>query len=91
MVGKRGCGFSDRCDNIHKKDQDFASISPDGVDGLGKVKRKAENRPGIEKFLAELNTATFKPANAVTVGEASGLVMTNLDNLLVKRLLLDDF
>lgn len=56
-----------------KKDQDFASITPDGTDGLGKVKRKTENRPGIEKFLEELNAKTFKKYNAVTIGEATGV------------------
>lgn len=65
-----------------KKDQDFADIEPDGNDGLGKVKRKTENRPGIEVFLKELNEKTFKPFNAVTVGEASGVRMKNMISLL---------
>lgn len=65
-----------------KKDQDFANITPDGADGLGKVKRKAENRPGIAKFLHELNAATFKPANAVTIGEASGVQYDQLDDFI---------
>ncbi len=54
-----------------KKDQDFASISPDGNDGLGKVKRKTENRPGIEIFLRELSEKCLN--KVVTVGETSGL------------------
>ncbi|WEV57689.1 alpha-glucosidase [Ligilactobacillus acidipiscis] len=65
-----------------KKDQDFASISPDGNDGLGKVKRKAENRPGIGKFLKELKEQTFKKYNAVTVGEASGIKYDELNNFI---------
>lgn len=76
---KKGiAGFRIDAITFIKKDQDFASITPDGVDGLGKVKRKSENRPGIDKFLHELNEHTFKPANAVTVGEASGV---NYDQL----------
>ncbi|MCG0905700.1 alpha-glucosidase [Lactiplantibacillus plantarum] len=47
-LAKGVAGFRIDAITFIKKDQDFASISPDGVDGLGKVKRKAENRPGIE-------------------------------------------
>lgn len=65
-----------------KKDQDFESISPDGNDGLGKVKRKSENRPGIEKFLNELNQNTFKKVNAVTIGEASGVKYDQLNKFI---------
>ncbi|MBS0949040.1 alpha-glucosidase [Weissella minor] len=65
-----------------KKDQDFADIEPDGNDGLGKVKRKTENRPGIEVFLKELNEKTFKPFNAVTVGEASGVPYEEYDQFI---------
>ncbi|VDG19543.1 alpha-glucosidase [Lactobacillus pentosus] [Lactiplantibacillus mudanjiangensis] len=72
-LAKGIAGFRIDAITFIKKDQDFASITPDGTDGLGKVKRKAENRPGIEQFLTELNAATFKPANAVTIGEASGV------------------
>ncbi|WP_318766914.1 alpha-glucosidase [Lactiplantibacillus carotarum] len=71
---KKGvAGFRIDAITFIKKDQDFADLTPDGLDGLGKVKRKSENRPGIAQFLTELNAATFKPANAVTVGEASGV------------------
>lgn len=84
-LAKGVAGFRIDAITFIKKDQDFASISPDGVDGLGKVKRKAENRPGIEKFLAELNTATFKPANAVTVGEASGVSYDQLGQFIGKK------
>lgn len=56
-----------------KKDQDFASIPSDGPDGLAKVKRKSENRPGIEMFLQEMNKNCFEGRNIVTVGETSGL------------------
>ncbi|MHA3067181.1 alpha-glucosidase [Lacticaseibacillus saniviri] len=80
---KKGvAGFRVDAITFIKKDQDFAAISPDGVDGLGKVKRKAENRPGIEQFLHELNAETFKPANAVTVGEASGVAYDQLDQFI---------
>lgn len=83
---KKGiAGFRIDAITFIKKDQDFASISPDGVDGLGKVKRKSENRPGIEKFLNELNEHTFKPANAVTVGEASGVNYDQLDSFIGKK------
>lgn len=71
---KKGvAGFRVDAITFLKKDQDFASIVPDGSDGLGKVKRKSENRPGIEIFLKELNEQTFYKANAVTIGEASGV------------------
>lgn len=65
-----------------KKDQDFSSITPDGIDGLGKVKRKTENRPGIEKFLKELNDETFKKYNAITVGEATGVDYDDYDKFI---------
>ncbi|TGD21326.1 alpha-glucosidase [Companilactobacillus suantsaicola] len=80
---KKGiAGFRIDAITFIKKDQDFASITPDGSDGLGKVKRKSENIPGIEKFLTELNENTFKPANAVTVGEASGVDYSQLDDFI---------
>lgn len=65
-----------------KKDQDFADITPDGNDGLGKVKRKTENRPGIADFLQELKAATFTPYDAVTVGEASGVPYEEYDQFI---------
>lgn len=83
-LAKGVAGFRIDAITFIKKDQDFATISPDGVDGLGKVKRKSENRPGIEKFLTELNAATFKPANAVTVGEASGVSYDQLGQFIGK-------
>ncbi|MBP2058475.1 alpha-glucosidase [Lactobacillus colini] len=61
-----------------KKDQDFSSLEPDGKDGLAKVKKKSENRPGIEKFLNELNQKCFKDRDIVTVGEASGIKYQDL-------------
>jgi len=83
---KKGiAGFRIDAITFIKKDQDFASITPDGNDGLGKVKRKTENRPGIEKFLSELNEHTFKPANAVTVGEASGVNYDQLNSFIGKK------
>lgn len=56
-----------------KKDQDYASIEPDGPDGLGKVKYKTENRPGIDLFLKEMKEKCFDGRDIVTVGETSGL------------------
>ncbi len=46
------------------------------------MKRKAENRPGLARFLKELNAATFKPANAVTIGEASGVAYDELGDFI---------
>lgn len=56
-----------------KKDQDFASLPADGVDGLASCKSKTRNRPGIEVFLNELKRETFEKYNCVTVGEAPGV------------------
>lgn len=56
-----------------KKDQDFASIPVDGADGLGSIKYKSRNRPGIEEFLLELRENTFDCHPCVTVGEAPGV------------------
>lgn len=56
-----------------KKDQDFKSLPADGPDGLVQVKKKTENRPGIEKFLREMRDRCFKGRKIVTVGETSGL------------------
>lgn len=68
-----------------KKDQDFAALTPDGSDGLGQVKRKSENRPGLAKFLHELNQETFKKTDAVTVGEASGVSYDQLGQFIGKQ------
>nr|WP_236695793.1 alpha-glucosidase [Weissella halotolerans] len=80
---KKGiAGFRVDAITFIKKDQDFADITPDGNDGLGKVKRKAENRPGIADFLQELNATTFAPYGAVTVGEASGVPYEEYDEFI---------
>ena len=56
-----------------KKDQDFASLPADGVDGLVSCKEKTRNRPGIEVFLNELKENTFDKYDCITVGEAPGV------------------
>ncbi len=56
-----------------KKDQDYASLPADGVDGLVSCKEKTRNRPGIDAFLHELRRETFDKYNCVTVGEAPGV------------------
>lgn len=58
---------------LSKKDQDFASLPADGKDGLAKIKKKSENRPGIERFLREMHEKCFANRNIVTVGETSGI------------------
>lgn len=70
---KEIAGF--RIDSITfiKKDQDFASLPADGVDGLVSCKSKTRNRPGIGEFLNELKRETYEKYNCVTVGEASGV------------------
>ena len=62
-----------------KKDQDYGDVTPDGSDGLGSVKHKTRNRPGIETFLAELNDKTFKNYECVSVGEAPGVPYEQYD------------
>lgn len=62
-----------------KKDQDYASMPVDGLDGLSNVKHKARNRPGIEVFLDELNHETFEKHKCVTVGEAPGVNYDEFD------------
>ncbi|MGM0216225.1 glycoside hydrolase family 13 protein [Enterococcus sp. AZ109] len=62
-----------------KKDQDYGDVTPDGSDGLGSVKLKTRNRPGIEKFLAELNQETFRKHDCVSVGEAPGVPYEQFD------------
>ncbi|MGL9749773.1 alpha-glucosidase [Enterococcus sp. DIV0170] len=62
-----------------KKDQDYGDVEIDGSDGLGSVKNKTRNRPGIEKFLAELNRETFQKYECVSVGEAPGVPYDQYD------------
>ncbi|MBX8939111.1 alpha-glucosidase [Enterococcus gilvus] len=62
-----------------KKDQDYEDVAVDGSDGLGSVKVKTRNRPGIEKFLAELNRETFQNYECVSVGEAPGVPYDQYD------------
>lgn len=56
-----------------KKEQTYANLPADGVDGLAKCTKSARNQPGIELFLHELNEKTFSKYNCVTVGEAPGV------------------
>lgn len=78
-LSKGIAGF--RIDSITfvKKDQDYGDVSVDGSDGLGSVKNKTRNRPGIEKFLAELNRETFQNYECVSVGEAPGVPYEQYD------------
>lgn len=62
-----------------KKDQDYGDVPVDGSDGLGSVKNKTRNRPGIEEFLAELNRETFQKNECVSVGEAPGVPYEQYD------------
>ncbi|MGM0240993.1 alpha-glucosidase [Enterococcus sp. AZ103] len=62
-----------------KKDQDYGDAPIDGSDGLGSVKHKTRNRPGIEQFLTELNAETFKKHEYVSVGEAPGVTYEEFD------------
>lgn len=65
-----------------KKDQDFASMTADGTDGLVTCKYKTRNRPGIEVFLKELREKTFDKYRCVTVGEAPGVKYEELDSFI---------
>ena len=56
-----------------KKDQDFASLPADDNDGMVKVSKKTQNRPGIAKLLKELKANTFEKHDCMTVGEAPGV------------------
>ncbi|MCZ2491059.1 glycoside hydrolase family 13 protein [Dellaglioa carnosa] len=69
-----------RCDAIThlKKDLDWASLEPDGNDGLVAVIKKGQNRPGIDFFLEELKRETFDKYDAVTIGEAYGVPVEDL-------------
>lgn len=67
-----------------KKDQDFASLPADGVDGLVSCKSKTRNRPGIGEFLNELKRETFEKYNCVTVGEASGVDYKDYEEFISK-------
>ncbi|MBM6615336.1 alpha-glucosidase [Desemzia sp. RIT804] len=62
-----------------KKDQDYESLPPDGLDGLASVKLKGRNRPGIAAFLSELNRETFQKYSCVSVGEAPGVGYEEFD------------
>lgn len=61
-----------------KKDLDWASIEPDGDDGLANVVKKGQNRPGLGKFLTELKEKTFDKYDAMTVGEAYGVPASDM-------------
>ncbi|WP_435350027.1 glycoside hydrolase family 13 protein [Klebsiella michiganensis] len=63
-----------------KKDQDYASLPADGIDGLASIKAKSRNRPGIERFLHELKERTFRRHRCVTVGEAPGVPLEEYDS-----------
>lgn len=83
-LSKGIAGF--RIDSITfiKKDQDYGDAPVDGSDGLGSVKHKTRNRPGIEKFLAELNRETFQNYECVSVGEAPGVPYDQYDQYIGK-------
>ncbi|ENM5789138.1 alpha-glucosidase [Vibrio mimicus] len=72
-LAKGVAGFRIDAITFIKKDQDYASVPVDGADGLGNIKHKARNRPGIELFLKELREHTFDRHPCVTVGEAPGV------------------
>lgn len=57
-----------------KKRPTEESLPPDKEDGLAAVARWTENVPGIGDFLTEMRERTYGRVNAVTVGEADGVV-----------------
>ncbi|WP_218672706.1 alpha-glucosidase [Oceanobacillus timonensis] len=83
-LDKGVAGF--RIDSITfiKKDNDYASLPPDGADGLVSCKHKTRNRPGIEDFLNELKANTFEKYDAVTVGEAPGVKYEDFNQFIGK-------
>lgn len=59
--------------NHIKKNPSYASIEPDGYDGLAAIKKMGRNQEGLGEFLTELNERVFKPNNCMTVAETAGL------------------
>lgn len=72
-INKGVTGFRLDAITFIKKDQDYSSVPVDGADGLGSIKYKTRNRPGIDIFLNELKAETFSRHSCVTVGEAPGV------------------
>lgn len=68
-----------------KKDLQFASVEPDGVDGLSKCTKTCRNQPGIEKFLNELNERCFSKYDCMTVAEAAGVEYHQLEDFVGER------
>lgn len=58
---------------IIKKDLSFASLPPDGPDGMANPGELWQICPGIEAFLAEMRDEVFAPRGAFTVGECDGV------------------
>lgn len=52
-----------------KKDLNFPSFEPDGIDGLATCTKMVEEVEGVGEFLAEMKRETFAKYDAFTVGE----------------------
>lgn len=52
-----------------KKDLNFPSFEPDGIDGLAACTKMVEEVEGVGEFLAEMKRETFQKYDAFTVGE----------------------
>lgn len=63
-----------------KKDFTYKNIEPDGPDGFVNSFPYASNIDGIEVFLNELNERTFKPHDALTIGEVDDLTPEKLES-----------
>lgn len=66
-------GFRIDAISFIKKDPSFASLPPDGLDGLANAESRWLVYPGIEAFLAEMRDKAFAPYRAYTVAEANGV------------------
>ena len=52
-----------------KKDPDFASLSPDGPDGLAACTRRLEKMEGLGEYFEDIKRHTFAKYDAMTVAE----------------------
>lgn len=67
-----------------KKDQSYASIEADGVDGLAKCTKTCRNQEGIKDFLLELKERCFDKYDCMSVAEAPGIAYDDLDDFISK-------
>lgn len=81
-IDKGIAGFRVDAITFIKKDQQYPHLQPDGSRPLASLNAACLNQPGILDFLQEMNREVLRPRNVMTVAEAPGVPVEQVQDYL---------